>query len=128
MKNNNFIKDILDNKKYSKNYLNNLDNYVTFIKNKLTLDESELKYIIKLTIENQKIINDFEYLFMKKYLKNYNILKEYININKLNFDDLIKKLNQLKNKAHFYFEDIDKNLPYYIPILDYLENTSNILL
>ena len=64
-------------------------------------------------------------MFLSKYLNNYNILKKYIKINKYNFDSLINKLNQLKNKAHFYFENINKNLPYYIEIINYLENTSN---
>ena len=115
----------------------NIDNYITFIKSKLKLNDSEIRYIIELTLDKDNIkllykdkINEKDYiqLFMSKYLNNYNILKEYIKINKLNFNNLILKLNTLKNKAHFYFEDINKNLPYYISIIDYLENTSNMLL
>ena len=115
----------------------NIDNYITFIKSKLKLNDSEIRYIIELTLDKDNIkllykdkINEKDYiqLFMSKYLNNYNILKEYIKINKLNFNNLIFKLNTLKNKAHFYFEDINKNLPYYISIIDYLENTSNMLL
>lgn len=105
-----------------------LNNYYSFVKEKLNIGEQEINYIIDLTLENQNLINNYEEFFMKKYLYNYEILKDYINIKKLNFDELIIKLNQIKNKAHFYFEDIDKNVPYYASIIDYLENTSNILL
>ncbi len=123
-------------------FIFNLDNYISFIKSLLNINSLEIRYIIDLTLDNKynKIllsniyfydnkdfyINNFKKLFMYKYIKNINILKKYISINKLSFDNLIIKLNQSKNKAHFYFEDICKNLPYYVDIVNYLENTSNI--
>lgn len=110
-----------------------MNNYYNFLKNKLTIDDHEIKYIMDLTLKNIIIKdnftdNEFINIFINKYLKNYELLKDKINIKKYNFDELIIKLNQIKNKAHYYFEDIDNNLPYYIPIIDYLQNTSNILL
>ncbi len=123
-------------------FIFNLDNYISFIKSLLNISPLQTRYIIDLTLDNKynKIllsdvyfydnkdyyINEFKKLFMYKYIKNVNKLKKYINIDKLDFDSLILKLNYNKNKAHFYFEDISKNLPYYIDIIDYLENTSNI--
>lgn len=125
---------------YLEQFIFNLDMYISFIKKYLLLNQQEVRYIIYLTIyDNNDILFDKEYyydnkdkyiagfknMFLSKYLNNYNILKKYIKINKYNFDSLINKLNQLKNKAHFYFENINKNLPYYIEIINYLENTSN---
>ena len=121
----------------------NLDNYISFLKFNLLINQLEIRIILDLTIYNNNnilfsdiyfydnkdfYIEEYKKMFMYKYLKNYNILNKYINIKKLSFDELIIKLNQNKNKAHFYFEDINKNLPYYITIIDYLENTSNIWL
>ena len=110
-----------------------MNNYYNFLKSKLTIDDNEIKYIMNLTLKNKElkddfIDNDYINIFMNKYLENYELLKDKINIKKYNFDELINKLNQINNKAHYYFEDIDNNLPYYIPIIDYLQNTSNILL
>ena len=127
--------DIILNKNDDIN-INNLDKYISFLKSYLKIDILELRYIIKQSlVDNNKLINkqnvtkdDFINIFMSKYYKNITILKKYIKINKYNFNKLINKLNQIKNKAHFYFEDIDKNIPYYIEIINYLENTSNILL
>ena len=107
-----------------------MNEYYSFLKSKLNIDESEIKYIADLTFKNIETYNNivFTNLLMNKYLENYELLKDKINIKKLNFDELITKLNKIKNKAHYYFENINNNLPYYIPIIDYLENTSNIFL
>lgn len=125
---------------YLEQILFNLDMYISFLKNNLNLNQQEIRYIVDLTIFNDndilldkeyyydnkdKYIEGFKKMLMSKYLDNYNILKKHINIKKMNFYELITKLNKIKNKAHFYFEDINKNLPYYINIIDYLENTSN---
>ena len=122
-------------------FIYNFDNYISFIKKHLMLNQFEIRYIISLTLlnKNNKIlysniyfydnkdfyINGFKKLFMYMYLKNVKILKKYIKIQKMDFNELITKLNLINNKAHFYFEDISKNLHYYINIIDYLENTSN---
>lgn len=123
-------------------FIFNLDMYISFIKNTLNISQQEIRCIVDLTIydnndilfdktyyyDNQdKYINGFKKLLLDKYLDNYSILNKYIEIKKYNFEELINKLNQIKNKAHFYFEDINKNLPYFIEIIDYLENSSNIL-
>jgi hypothetical protein len=129
------INIILKNE-YKNINLNNLDKYISFVKKHLSININEIRFIIKQTLyENYKLINkkniaenDCITIFMSKYNANVSILKRYIKINKKNFSELISKLNSLKNKAHFYFEDIDKNVPYYIEIINYLEKTSNILL
>lgn len=129
---------------YLEQFIFNLDNYISYIKSILNINQLQIRYIIELTLYNKNnlilfnknyfydnkdyYIKEFKKLFMYNYIKNYNTLKKYINIKKLSFDKFIDKLNQNKNKAHFYFEDINKNLPYYINIIDYLENTSNIWL
>lgn len=123
-------------------FIFNLDNYISFLKEKLLLNQFEIKVITELTIYNKEnsilfnkiyyyddielYIKGFKKMLMYNYLKNHNILKKYIKIKKMNFDELIIKLNALKNKAHYYLENINNNLPYYIGIIDYLENTSNI--
>jgi hypothetical protein len=121
-------------------FIFNLDNYICFLKSNLNINQFEIRYITKLTIFNKYnnvlysdiyyyddidfYIANFKKMFMYNYLKNYNILKNYINIKKLSFDELIIKLNKIKNKAHYYFENANDNLPYYMTIIDYLENTS----
>ncbi len=109
-----------------------MNNYYLFLKNNLTIDEEEIKCIFNLTVcdeLNESLTNEqLISIFMKKYLNNYNVLKEYINIKKLDFKELITLLNKIKNKAHFFFEDVNQNIPYYCSIINYLQNTSNILL
>ena len=119
----------------------NLDNYISFLKENFLLCPFEIRLIIELTLynkENKILVNNtyyyddidlyravFKKMIMHNYLENYKILRQYIKIKKMNFNELVSKLNTLKNKAHYYLENINNNLPYYIVIIDYLENTSN---
>lgn len=136
--------NLIHKKKYITSYeqfIFNLDNYISFLKNILFINPLEIRLIVELTIYNkcnsilfsdiyyyqnvEFYITGYKKMFMFNYKKNYNILKKFIHIKKLSFDELIIKLNKIKNKAHYYFENINNNLPYYISIIDYLENTSN---
>jgi hypothetical protein len=129
-----------DNITYLEQLIFNLDMYISFLKDRLNISDQEIRYIVDLTIySNNNILfnktyyydnknmylDNFKKMFMSKYLDNYLLLRKYIKIKKYNFEELIFKINKIKNKAHFYFEDINKNLPYYITIIDYLEKTSN---
>lgn len=125
---------------YLEQFIFNLDMYISFLKSVLTISDQEIRCITDLTIyqhnsilfnkkyyydDKEYYINGFKKMLMLKYLDNYNELSRYIKFNKMNYNELINKLNKMNNKAHFYFENINKNLPYYLNIIDYLENTSN---
>ena len=74
----------------------NLDNYISFIKNKLLINELEIRYIISLTLYNKynKILYSKVYyydnpdyyhkeyikMFMYNYNKNYTFLEKYISL------------------------------------------------
>lgn len=120
----------------------NLDNYISFIKSKLFINQFELRYIIELTIYNRynKILLDSTYyfdnpnyyhkvfikMFMFKYNKNYKLLSKYINIRKRNFDELINLLNNNKKRSYIYFEDIKlNNMNFYIPLIQKMEETNS---
>lgn len=120
-------------------FIFNLDNYITFIKEKLLLNPLQLRYIILLTVNNKfnKILTnkiyyyenielynqEFIKLFMYNYKKNIKYLKKYLNIKELEFEELVKKLNKQNKKAFIYFEKINaSNINYYLPIIEYLEN------
>ena len=67
------------------------EKYYVFLKNYLSIADSEINYIIELKLENNNITNEinndiFKKLLMKKYINNYNILIKYINIKKRNFN------------------------------------------
>lgn len=111
----------------------NLDNYISFIKNFLTISQLEIRYIIYLTLYNNNLTlfssnkyyyeyieyynNEFINLFMNKYLKNIKLLKKYINIKALSFNELCNYINANK-KAHIFFENItENNVLYYIKLI-----------
>lgn len=111
----------------------NIDNYITFIKSYLKINELEIRYILSLTLYNNDLnifssdkyyYDDIEYynnefinIFMNKYLKNIKLLKKYINIKKINFKELCKFINTNK-KAHIFFEPIEENnVQYYINLI-----------
>lgn len=115
-------------------FIFNLDNYITFIKEFLTIDQLKIRYIISETLNNKynKILiskkyyysnielyhKEFINMFMLKYNKNIDFLNKYINIKKLNFKELCSFINTNK-KAHIYFEDItSKNVQYYINLIN----------
>lgn len=111
----------------------NIDNYISFIKSYLKINELEIRYILSLTLYNNNLnifssdkyyYDDIEYynnefinIFMNKYLSNIKLLKKYINIKKLNFKELCNFINTNK-KAHIFFESIEeKNVQYYINLI-----------
>lgn len=54
---------------------------------------------------------------MNKYLKNIKLLKKYINIQTLSFNELCNYINTNK-KAHIFFENItENNVLYYIKLI-----------
>lgn len=111
----------------------NIDNYITFIKTYLKINELEIRYIISLTLHNSNLTtflsekyyyddieyytNEFINIFMNKYLNNIKLLKKYINIKELNFKELCNFINANK-KAHIFFERIEENnVQYYINLI-----------
>lgn len=111
----------------------NIDNYITFIKSYLRINELEIRYILSLTFCNSNLDifssdkyyyddieyynNEFTKIFMNQYLNNIKLLKKYINIKELNFKELCNFINTNK-KAHIFFEPIEKNnVQYYINLI-----------
>lgn len=111
----------------------NIDNYISFIKSYLKINELEIRYILSLTLYNSNLDifssdkyyydnieyynNEFINIFMNKYLSNIKLLKKYINIKKLSFKELCNFINTNK-KAHIFFELIEKNnVQYYINLI-----------
>ena len=120
----------------------NLDNYISFLKSKLFINQFELRYIINLTIYNRYnkiLLNDTYYydnidfyhrefikMFMYKYNKNYNFISKYEKIKKRNFEELIILLNNNKKRSYIYFEDINlNNMNFYLPLILKLEETNS---
>ncbi len=111
----------------------NIDNYISFIKSYLKINELEIRYILSLTLYNSNLDvfssdkyyydnieyynNEFINIFMNKYLSNIKLLKKYINIKKLGFKELCNFINTNK-KAHIFFEPIEENnVHYYINLI-----------
>lgn len=112
----------------------NIDNYISFLKQNLMINQLEIRYIAYLTIyENNYLFEEkyyydnieyfnnlFKKILMSKYNKNVNILLKYKNINLYNYDTLLEKINKNKNRAYIYFEDINQNNAlYYLNIYEY---------
>lgn len=114
-------------------FIFNLDNYITYIKSKLFINQFDLQNIIDLTIYNknnkilylniyyyddpESFINGFKKMFMNNYNENYKKLKKYININKMNFDELTNYINSNKKRPYIYFENINSNnIAFYIDL------------
>lgn len=111
----------------------NIDNYISFIKSHLKINELEIRYILSLTLYNNDLnifssdkyyYDDIEYynnefikIFMNKYLNNIKLIKKYLNVKKLNFKELCNFINANK-KAHIFFESIEENnVQYYINLI-----------
>ena len=147
----------LDNKKYIKvtsklihkkskinqieQFIFNLDNYISYIKQLIHINPIELRYILKLTLNNKhnKILYSdlyyydyielyqikFESMFMYNYINNIKLLKKYIKINKRKFNELILIINTHKKRTYCYFENINNNnMNFYLPIIESIENTN----
>ena len=116
-------------------FIFNLDNYITFIKQNIFINQIELKYIINLTIynKNNKIlysnlyyydnidlyIKEFKKIFMYNYINNTKKLK----IKTKDFYELCNILNTNKKRAYCYFEKINNNnILYYKTIINSFNN------
>jgi len=111
-------------------FIFNLDNYISYLKNLIKINQLELRYIISLTLYNKHnnilynniyyyedvnyYYNKFINLFMFKYKENMKKLNYKI----LSFDQLITILNNNK-RTYAFFEDINENnMLYYKTIID----------
>lgn len=112
----------------------NIDNYISFLKQNLMINQLEIRYIAYLTIyENNYLFEEkyyydnieyfnklFKKILMSKYNKNVNILLKYKTINIYDYNKLLKIINKNKNRAYIYFEDINQNNAlYYLSIYEY---------
>ncbi len=133
--------NLIQNKKiptHEELFFFNLDNYISFIKNHLKINQLQVRYIIFLTLNNKnnKILyskkyyydnieyfnKKYEDLFLYNYKKNYLFLKKYIDLKEHNFNELISIINN-KKRSHAYFENINiSNMSFYLPIIEVLEN------
>lgn len=118
-------------------FIFNLDNYITYIKQFIHINQLELKYLLNQTIYNEhnKIlysnlyyydnvdlyIKEFQKMFMYKYLKNTKLL----NIEQKTFDSLVNHINTHKKRTYCYFENIkDDNISFYKTIINDLESSN----
>ena len=129
--------NIMFNKLFKDKEVINIDNYISFLKDNLNINHNELLILIDLTIyQNNKVLfsskdynHNYEYfnkrfiqMFMYKYNKNIKFLKNYIKIDKLNFNDLVIFLNN-KKRVYIFFEDINEyNIHFYLPLIIELIN------
>ena len=118
-------------------FIFNIDNYITFIKQFIFINPLELRYIISLTLnknvkklliskyyyDNIEYYNDlYKKIFMSNYLENVSKLSNYINIKTRNFDDLVKLINN-KKRVYSYFEPINnKNINFICEIIKSIED------
>lgn len=102
-------------------FIFNLDNYITYIKQNIFINQIELKYIINQTIYNKynKIlysdiyyydnidlyINNFKKMFMYNYINN----SKALNIKPKNFINFCNTINNHKKRVYCYFELINNN-------------------
>ena len=124
----------------NKQYILNLDNYISFIKKNTNIKEYILPYIISLTLDNKynkvlystkKYSNNkiyyhpyFKKMFMFNYNNNINYLKKIMHINKRSFNNFIQIINN-KKRIYAYFEQINNNnIFFYLPIIIDLEKST----
>lgn len=120
-------------------FIFNLDNYITYIKQSVHINPLELRYIINLTLNNkyikilysdlyyydntEKYINNFQKIFMHKYKKNIKYISKYTKVKNRNYKELVNFLNTHKKRTYCYFENITiNNMNFYISIISQLEN------
>lgn len=112
----------------------NMDNYISYLKNILEINQLQIRYIAYLTMyENNYLFdklyyydnieyynNIFKEIFYQKYKNNYKILSKFKNIPMYSYKELISKINKNKNRAYAYFENINQNNAlYYLNIYEY---------
>ena len=119
-------------------FIFNLDNYITYIKQFIHINPLQLKYLINLTIYNkynkilysnlyyynniEKYHKEFEKMFVYNYNINRKKLYKELKIKKRNFIELVNYINSHKKRTHYYFENIsNNNMFFYIQIIQYLE-------
>lgn len=122
-------------------FIFNLDNYITYIKQLIHINPIELRYILSLTLYNKynKILYSdlyyydyvelyqikFERMFMHNYLNNIKFIKGKTKIKKRNFKDLIYIINTHKKRTYCYFENINNNnMNFYLPIIESIEESN----
>ena len=122
-------------------FIFNLDNYITYIKQLIHINPIELRYILKLTLYNKynKILYSdlyyydnvelyqiiFKNMFMCNYLNNIKLIKKYIKIKKRSFNELINIINEHKKRTYCYFENItNNNMNFYLPIIESIEESN----
>lgn len=110
-------------------FIFNLDNYITYIKQNVFINQIELKYIINQTIYNKynKILySDIYYYdninlyidaFKKMFINNYIYNSKFLNIKPQNFYDLCNTINKHKKRVYCYFELINNNNKHLYAIL-----------
>lgn len=116
-------------------FIFNLDNYITYLKQLIHITPLELRYIINLTIYNKynKILySDLYYYsniekynneFKKMFMYNYNINQKKFNLKKRNFNELIELINKHKKRTYCYFENItNNNMNLYSAIIEEIES------
>lgn len=112
----------------------NIDNYISYLKNILEINQLQIRYIAYLTMyENNYLFdklyyydnieyynNIFKEIFYQKYKNNYKTLSKFKNIPMYSYKELISKINKNKNRAYAYFENINQNNAlYYLNIYEY---------
>lgn len=118
-------------------FIFNLDNYITYLKQLIHISPLELRYIINLTIYNRynKIlysnlyyysnITKYNNEFKKMFMNNYHINKKKLNLKERTFDELINLINTHKKRTYCYFENItNNNMNFYSSIIESIENTT----
>lgn len=118
-------------------FIFNLDNYITYIKQFIHISPLELRYIINLTIYNKynKIlysnlyyysnIEKYNKEFQKMFMYKYNINKNKIKYKKRTFNELIYLINTQQKRTYCYFENItSSNMNFYLSIIEEIESIS----
>ena len=119
-------------------FIFNLDNYISYIKQSIHINPLELRYIINLTLYNKYnkclymdlyyydnvdiYIKNFKKMFMHNYLKNIKLISKYTSVKKRNFNELVEIINTNKKRTYCYFENINNNnMNFYLSIIESLE-------
>lgn len=116
----------------------NIDNYISYIKSLLNINQLEIRYIISLTLNNKynyifrsnkyypDYIDIYHRIFKKIFLYNYNFNKNILIANNIkihSFNNLINIINNNKKRSFVYFEKIDEqNFSLNINILKQIES------
>lgn len=116
-------------------FIFNMDNYITYIKGNIFINNFELRYIINLTLYNKysKVLysdkyyyNNINYYtgnFKKMFMHQYLLNCKKLNIKPMSFNTLISFMNSNKKRINCLFEKItNDNLFFYSTIINNLLN------